>query len=163
MTQIHETKLPGVGTLHDFECQSGDRVGVISHHGDRREIVIYDRYDPDRASDSAALTADEARVFADLLGGTTVTERLDDLRQEIDGLAIDWLPISPHSPYAGKTIGETELRSRTGVSIVALVRGTTPLPAPGPEQMLRADDTAVVVGTVAGIDAAAKLLARRAR
>ncbi len=163
MTQIHETKLPGVGTLHDFECQSGDRVGVISHHGDRREIVIYDRNDPDRASDSAALTADEARVFSDLLGGTTVTERLDDLRQEIDGLAIDWLPISPHSPYAGKSIGETELRSRTGVSIVALVRGNTPLPAPGPEQMLRADDTAVVVGTVAGIDAAAKLLARRAR
>ena len=162
MTQIHETKLPGVGTLHDFECQSGDRVGVISHHGDRREIVIYDPDDPDRVSESAAMTADEARVFADLLGGTTVTERLDNLRQEIDGLAIDWLPISPHSPYAGKTIGETALRSRTGVSIVALVRGNRPLPAPGPGQALLGDDTAVVVGTVAGISAAAKLLSRRA-
>ncbi|NNF56497.1 MAG: cation:proton antiporter regulatory subunit [Acidimicrobiales bacterium] len=163
MTQIHETKLPGVGTLHDFECQSGDRVGVISHHGDRREIVIYDPNDPDRVSESAAMTADEARVFADLLGGTTVTERLDNLRQEIDGLAIDWLPISPHSPYAGTTIGETALRSRTGVSIVALVRGRRPLPAPGPEQALMADDTAVVVGTVEGITAAAKLLSRRPR
>ena len=115
MTQINETKLPGVGTLHDFECQSGDRVGVISHHGDRREVVIYDRGDPDRVSESAAMTADEARVLADLLGGTTVTERLDDLRQDTDGLAIDWLPISPDSRYAGKTIGETALRSRTGL------------------------------------------------
>lgn len=159
MTRINETKLPGVGTLHDFECESGARVGVISHHGDRREVVLYDSADPDRVSESAAMTADEARVLADLLGGTTVTERLDDLRQEIAGLAIDWLPISPHSPYAGKTIGETALRSRTGVSIVALVRGSQPLPAPGPEQALLGDDTAVVVGTVEGIDAAARLLA----
>ncbi len=158
MTQINETKLPGVGTLHDFECQSGDRVGVISHHGDRREVVIYDPDDPERVAESAAMTADEARVLADLLGGTTVTERLDDLRQEIDGLAIDWLPIAPDSRYAGKTIGETALRSRTGVSIVALVRGDQPVPAPGPEQTLLADDTAVVVGTAEGIDAAVKLL-----
>lgn len=162
MTEINETKLPGVGTLHDFECQSGDRVGIISHHGDRREVVIYDQDDPDRVSESAVMTAKEARVLADLLGGTTVTERLDDLRQEIAGLAIDWLPISPHSTYAGRTIGDTGLRSRTGVSIVALVRGDQPLPAPGPDQTLLADDTAVVVGTADGIDAAAKLLTTRA-
>ncbi len=162
MTQINETKLPGVGTLHDFECQSGDRIGVISHHSDRRELVIYDPDDPDRVSESVAMTPDEARVLADLLGGSTVTQRLDDLRQEIAGLAIDWLPISPHSPYADRTIGDTALRSRTGVSIVAIVRGDRPLPAPGPEETLLVDDTAVVVGTPAGIDAAAKLLAPNA-
>lgn len=160
MTEIIETKLPGVGILHDFECQSGPRIGVISHHGDRREIVIYDQDDPDRVSESVSMSADEARVLADLLGGTTVTERLDDLRQEIDGLAIDWLPISADSPFAGRTIGDTELRSRTGVSIVALVRGDRPLPAPGPMDRLVADDTAVVVGTAAGINAAAELLGR---
>lgn len=135
-------------------------MGVISHHGDRREVVIYDPNDPDRVSRSATMNADEARALADLLGGTTVTQRLDDLRQEIDGLAIDWLPISPHSRFVGKTIGDTELRTRTGVSIVALVRGEVPLPAPGPEQLLLVDDTAVVVGTVDGIDAAAELLTR---
>ncbi len=160
MTHINETKLPGLGTLHDFQCQSGDRVGVISHHGDRREVLIYDPNDPDRVSQSVMMSADEARALADLLGGTTVTQRLDDLRQEIDGLAIDWLPISPHSPYAGKTIGDTELRTRTGVSVVALVRGEVQIPAPGPEQAVLVGDTAVVVGTVDGIDAAAKLLSR---
>lgn len=159
MTHINETKLPGVGTLHDFECQSGARVGVISHHGDRRELIIYDPDDPDRVGESVAMTAGETRVLADMLGGTTITERLEDLRQELAGLAIDWLPISPNSPYAGKTIGETALRSRTGVSIVAIVRGDQPIPAPGPEQTLLADDTAVVVGTASGIDATAKLLA----
>ncbi len=159
MTEINETRLPGVGTLHAFGCHSGDRIGVISHHAGRREVVIYDPDDPDRVSETATLTPDEARVLADLLGGTSVTERLDDLRQEIHGLAIDWLPISRHSPYAGRTIGDTALRTRTGVSIVALVRGGKPLPAPGPAQALLVDDTAVVVGTADGINAAALLLA----
>lgn len=159
MTEINETRLPGVGTLHHFECQSGDRIGVITHHAGRREMVIYDHDDPDRVSEAAALTPNEARVLSDLLGGTSVTERLDDLRQEIDGLVIDWLPISPGSSYAGRTIGETELRTRTGVSIVALVRGDQPLPAPGPDEMLRSADTAVVVGTAEGINTAARLLA----
>lgn len=158
MTQINETRLPGVGVLHDFGCQSGDRVGVISHHGDRWQVVIYDPDDAQRVSESVTLTAGEARTLADLLGGTTVTQRLDDLRQEIAGLAIDWLPISGHSPFVGKTIGDTELRSRTGVSIVAIVRGSRPVPAPGPEEVLHAGDTAVVVGTARGIDAATTLL-----
>ncbi len=161
MTEINETKLPGVGTLHDFECHSGDRIGVISRHTDRRELVIYDPDDPDRVGESATMTPDEARILADLLGGTSITERLDDLRQEIAGLAIDWLPISPSSPYVGQSIGDTALRTRTGVSIVALVRGDRPLPAPGPGEVLHADDTAVVVGTADGIDAATELLAAR--
>ncbi len=158
MTEINETRLPGVGTLHDFACDSGDHIGVISHHAERREVVIYDIADPDRVSASASLTADEARVLADLLGGTSVTERLEALRHDIAGLAIDWLPISPHSPYAGRTIGDTELRTRTGVSIVALVRRGEPIPAPGPDQQLHIDDTAVVVGTPEGIDRAAQML-----
>jgi len=158
MTEITETRLPGVGTLHAFGCRSGDRVGVISHHSGRREIVIYDHDDTDRVREAATMTPDEARTLADLLGGNSVTERLDDLRREIHGLAIDWLPFSSVSPYVGRTIGDTALRTRTGVSIVALVRGNQPLPAPGPDETLRAEDTAVVVGTAEGIDAAAVLL-----
>ena len=47
----------------------------------------------------------------------------------------------------GRTIGETQLRRRTGVSIVAMLRGDQTVPSPGPEEVLHADDTAVVVGT----------------
>lgn len=162
MTEIRETRLPGVGTLHDFGSQSGDRIGVISHHADRREVVIYDSADPDRVCASAMLTASEAQVLADLLGGSRITQRLDDLRQEIAGLAIDWLPISPDSPSVGRTIGEMDLRNRTGVTVVALVRADQSIPAPGPDERLRVDDVAVVVGTAEGIDAAAKLLATSA-
>ncbi|MCB0993235.1 MAG: cation:proton antiporter regulatory subunit [Acidimicrobiales bacterium] len=158
MTELIETKLPGVGTIHTFEAESGTRVGVISHHSGRREVAIYHRDDPDCVSESANLSPEEARILADLLGGTTVSQRLDDLRQDIAGLAIDWLPIRDDSPYAGKTIGDTEMRRRTGVSIVALVRNERPIPAPEPDQGLRAGDTAVVVGTPQGINMAIELL-----
>lgn len=159
MTDINETKLPGVGTLRDFVCQTGARIGVLTHHAGRREIIIYDSDDRDRVSACSAMTSDEARLLSDLLGGPNVTHQLDDLRQEIDGLVIDWLPVSADSGYAGGTIGDTRLRTRTGVSIVALVRDEKPIPAPGPEMQLLADDTAVVVGTAEGINAAAALFA----
>lgn len=158
MNEIEQTQLPGVGTLHAFECLSGERIGVISTHADRREVVIYDDDDPDRVCATVSLTPDEARALADILGGITVIERLDDLRQEISGLSIDWLPIAPHSPYAGLTLGDTALRTRTGVSVVAVVRGDRTVPAPGPEEPLLADDTVVVVGTPGGIDRAAQVL-----
>ncbi|MEZ5171544.1 MAG: cation:proton antiporter regulatory subunit [Acidimicrobiia bacterium] len=159
MTQINETQLPGVGVRHDFETISGDKVGIISHHSGRREMVIYDDDDPDSVAETAYLTPEEARTFADLLGSTSIVEHFEDLRQQIQGLALDWLPIDATSRYAGRKLGDTELRAKTGVSIVALVRGDSAIASPGPEETLETDDVAVVVGTSEGIDAAAKLLA----
>jgi TrkA domain protein len=161
MERINETRLPGLGIRHDFECDTGDRVGVISHHGGRRELVIYRTDDPDRVAHSVVLDADEAHSLADILGGTSVTHSFDDLRQNIAGLAIDWLPVVEGSPAAGQAIGATQLRTRTGVSIVALMRGDRPIPAPEPDEVLQVGDTAVVVGTDDGINAAAHLLSDR--
>ncbi len=58
----------------------------------------------------------------------------------------------------GHTIGETELRRRTGVTVIAVVREDETLPAPGPEFALEPGDTAVVVGTPEGIRAAVQRL-----
>lgn len=159
MTEVNETRLPGLGLRHDFECGSGDRLGVVSHHSGRREVMIYDRADPDRVESSVNMSPEEAAVLVDLLGGATIIERFDDLRQHIAGLAIDWLPIGPASRYAGRVLGETALRTRTGVSIVAIVREDSAIPAPGPDDLLLAGDTVVVVGTPEGIDLASELLA----
>jgi TrkA domain protein len=84
--------------------------------------------------------------------------RLAELQQRVEGLAIDWLEIPSGSPYAGRPLGDTQARSRTGTSIVAVLRGEEAIPAPGPEEPLRAGDTAVVVGTPKGIAALTRLL-----
>lgn len=158
MTEITETPLPGVGVRHDFACDSDQRVGVVSHHSGRRDLLLYDRDDPDRVAETVSMSSDEARSLGDLLGGPNIVERLDGLRQQIVGLEIAWLPISPKSPLVGQPLGKSEMRSKTGVSIVAILRGDTPIPAPGPDDVLEGDDVAVVVGTDRGIDDAATML-----
>jgi TrkA domain protein len=56
------------------------------------------------------------------------------------------------SPYVGRALGDTKARTRTRCSIVAIVRETEVLPAPGPADLLRSGDTLVAVGTRDGLD-----------
>ena len=72
--------------------------------------------------------------------------------------AIDWLAIRPGSPFADRTIADTQARSRTGVSVVAVLRDGGAIPAPAPDVRLQAGDTLVVVGTPQGVTALSSLL-----
>ena len=159
MTEIEETSLPGVGRRLEFTGEDGWRIGVIHHRTGRRELFICTPDDPDAVATSLRLSDDESHALADSLGGTSVVEGLADLEQQIEGLAIDWLVVDASSPYAGRTIGDAHVRTRTGVSVVAVVRGDQALPAPGPDHLISAGDTLVVVGTSDGIEAVRGLLA----
>ncbi|HEV3013677.1 MAG TPA: TrkA C-terminal domain-containing protein [Actinomycetota bacterium] len=55
-------------------------------------------------------------------------------------------------------MADTQARSRTGVSIVAIVRGDGAIPAPAPDVGLEPGDTRVVVGTPKGGKDLIKLL-----
>jgi TrkA domain protein len=155
---VNETPLPGVGLRYDFTTRSGRQIGVVSHRSGRRDLLVYDRKDPDTSQEVVQLTEDEADTLAEILGAARIAGRLAELRQRIEGLAIDWLEIPPGSPYAGRPLGDTQARSRTGTSIVAILRGDQAIPAPSPGEPLRAGDTAVVVGTPGGIAALTRLL-----
>ena len=96
-------------------------------------------------------------VFAADLGDRAAPAAVEAFAGE-QGLAIDWLPVDPDSPYVGRSIGDTRTRTRTGVSIVAVVRGEDAIAAPGPEFRLEADDTVVVVGKPRGIEGVVELL-----
>jgi TrkA domain protein len=50
------------------------------------------------------------------------------------------------------------VRSRTGVSIVALIRGDDAIPSPGPSEEMKPGDYLVVVGTPRGIEEVVELL-----
>jgi TrkA domain protein len=158
MVRIEQTALPGVGIRYDFETQEGQRVGIVHHHTGRREVFICPADDPDTAEFTFDLNEDEAHTMVDLLGGSQVVESLAHLQQHIEGLAIDWLAIEDGTPYAGKTIGDARIRTRTGVSVVAALRGKAPHPAPGPEFTVRPGDTLVVVGTPQGIEEVVSIL-----
>ncbi|MGH3729294.1 MAG: cation:proton antiporter regulatory subunit, partial [Micromonosporaceae bacterium] len=96
--------------------------------------------------------------LAELLGTTRVVERLADLERQVDGLTSAQLPIGAGSPYDGRTMGDTRARTRTGASIVAVVRGSDVIASPRPDFIFHNGDVVVVVGTEEGTAAVADIL-----
>lgn len=158
MPRIEETPLPGVGLKHEFTSEHGSRVGVIHHKSGWRELFVCPPYDPDSVAFRLILSDDESHALAETLGGTTVIENLQHLQQRIEGLAIDWLKVDEATPYADRTIGDARIRTRTGVSVVAVIRAEKAHPAPGPAFHIAAGDILVVVGTSEGIKAVKEIL-----
>ena len=69
------------------------------------------------------------------------------------------IPIIAGSPYDGRSLGETQTRTRTGVSIVAVVRAGGILASPTPDFIFHVGDLVVAVGTIEGTTAASELFA----
>jgi TrkA domain protein len=158
--EVEEVKLPGVGVRHDFQTLSGRRVGVISHRSGRHDLLIYDTHDPDSCSEIVHLATDEADTLAELLGAPRIVERLASIPDHFAGLVVEQLPVTPGSPYAGRTLGDTQARTRTGASVVAVLRGDRTLASPAPDFKFEPGDYLVVVGTPEGIEAVARILER---
>jgi TrkA domain protein len=158
MTEVREVELPGVGVRHEFITEGGSRVGVVSHRSGRREVYVGDPDDPDRFKRALRLSEEDARTLAEILGVSRIAVELVQLQQKIEGLAIDWLPVREDSPYAGRPIAAARVRTRTGVSVVAILRGDQAIPAPGPDVEMEPGDYLVVVGTPRGIEQVVEFL-----
>ncbi len=155
---VNETLLPGVGIRYEFVTSSGQRVGLIARRAGKVDVVVYDRHDPDICSEVMTLTPEEADTIAELLGAPRIAERFADLTREIPGLVAAQVALEPGSPFSGRPLGDTRLRTQTGASIVALVRDKSVVAAPRPSDELHAGDVLVLMGTEEGIAAARRLL-----
>jgi TrkA domain protein len=155
---VNETLLPGVGLRYEFDNADGDRIGVIAHRKGDFEFFVYAAADPDRARRVFRLTERESEVMAQILGAPRLVESYADLTKEIPGLEGGQVGVGDRSPFAGRPLGETRARTRTGASIVAIVRGDEVLASPGPAEVLEAGDILVVIGTADGIAAVRHLL-----
>ncbi len=153
MPDISETSLPGIGLRHEFGCAGGTRVGVVSRRSGRKELVVYDRRDPDAVKASVDLSPEEAATLGELLGGSKIVASLRALTEDVEGLTIDWVVLPEH--FVAGPIAERAPRSRTGVTVVAIVRDEVAMPAPGPDEELRPGDTAVIIGTTTGVGSVA--------
>ncbi|GAA0943118.1 TrkA C-terminal domain-containing protein [Nonomuraea longicatena] len=157
--EVEQTALPGIGLRHEFTTQSGRRIGVVSHRTGRRDLVIYDKSDPDQACEAVKLNDEEADALCELLGAPRIVQRLNELHRQVEeGLVSLQLPILPDGPYAGRTMGEARIRTRTGASVVAVVRAGRVFASPGPDFGLDGGDVVVVVGTPEGTSAASDIL-----
>lgn len=156
---MEQVQLPGIGVRHDLVTEGGRRIGVVSYRSGARDLAVFDPEDPDAPLDQVALTDAEAEALAEILGASLMLGQLAGLREQAAGLLTEQLSLPAGSPYTGRPLGETRARTRTGVSIVAVLREGNVFPSPGPDFGLATGDVLVVVGTRHGLDAAAQLLA----
>lgn len=156
--EVKEVLLPGVGLRYEFENHDGDRIGVVARRTGDFEVVLYAAADPDQARSVFRLTEEEADALAQILGAPRIAERFADLTREVPGLDAGQVPVRAGSPYVDRPLGDTQARTRSGASIVAIVRDEEVLPSPGPAEPLRAGDILVVIGTADGIRRVTQIL-----
>lgn len=155
--QVESRVLPGIGVCQELQLHDGRRLGIVTRRNGHRDIVVYDE-DGDGAADTITLDEREADVIAELLGAPQLVTRLADLQRTVDAVVTEQLPIPDSSPYAGRALGDTQARTRTGASIVAVLRDGTTHASPGPDFPLEAGDFVVTVGTREGLDHVARIL-----
>jgi TrkA domain protein len=158
MADIQETPLPGVGTRYDFETKEGSRIGVISHHGGRRDLLIYDEDDPDLCAVTMRFNKEDGRTLGELLGATHLEENDNPIQQAIGGLAIDWITVGPDWTCRGETIAALGVRARTGLTVIAAIRNEEVIPMPPADFTLYSGDTVLLAGKPEHFEQAIALL-----
>ena len=85
-------------------------------------------------------------------------KRLDELSQFLAGTTTDTVLIVEDSPAVGKNLEELQLRSRSGVTIIAAVRNGTSTYNPGTDFRLASGDVLVLLGSHKELDQATQIL-----
>jgi CPA2 family monovalent cation:H+ antiporter-2 len=70
------------------------------------------------------------------------------------------IKVHPNAPQVGRTLADTQMRKRYGVSVVAIQRGVQTLVAPKPEQVIFPKDELLVLGTDDQIDTLRPIIER---
>jgi TrkA domain protein len=157
---VHQTRLPGIGSRYSFTSIRGTRLTVIRHNDGLSEIYVFARPHPEKPQAIVQLEDDESRQLGAILGGAYDRPKIiEDLELALGELAIEWIPVPPESPAIGHTLAECGLRARTGITIIAILREPQPIAGAQPYHMIEQDDTLVTVGTLGQYPAFRRLLA----
>ncbi|MBP2412525.1 TrkA domain protein [Arthrobacter stackebrandtii] len=158
---IEETPLPGIGVRRELRLATGRRVGVVTHRDGHTELILSRVDDPDACAASIPLSADEASTLGQLLGSAQLVAQLTAEQEDVSGISTHQIMIRKGTAFAGRPLGDTQMRTRTGTSIVALLRGDDVIASPRPGEILKVDDLVVIVGTDNGLADAALILQSR--
>lgn len=146
LSGVVDRTLPGIGHRYDLSSDDGTRVVVVVHHSGRRDLYVFTS-GGDEPDDAVTLTDSQARTLGAILGGAYFKPAVvEELEAVIGGLVIDWVTLQARSRGVGRTIGELEIRRRTGITVVAILRDHVPHLAPDPTERLAADDQLVIAG-----------------
>ncbi|CAL9534620.1 cation:proton antiporter regulatory subunit [Streptomyces sp. NPDC057245] len=152
------TPLPGIGVRYDLVTRERRKLSVVAEPDGVRTLSAYRKDDPDDCALAVRLDAGEAAAVVEALRPAHHSPSL--LSTTELGLVAERIGLSSTSYWNGRLLGDTRMRTETGVSIVAVLRRAEALPSPGPDFRLAGGDTLIVIGTREGVDTAAEILGR---
>ncbi|MCW2955347.1 MAG: potassium transporter TrkA [Thermoleophilia bacterium] len=145
MIGISEQPLPG-GRSFQLDTSGGRKVVAVVHDDGMRELHLYNKggHEP---SASMRLDDDDARRLGAVLSGTRFRPAIPaSVAGRLGDLVVDWVRIDAGSSVAGHSLEALDLHRRTGMTVIAIVRGTQTIPSPAADTTIEVGDRVVVVG-----------------
>ncbi len=144
---LRSVNLPGVGTKYEFETDKGDIVAIFFTK--TGTIQMYTLQQGCHTPSAAEMTPMEARRLGNILTGAIIEAESESV--EIAFSALADLRITIHTyiipkPVAGKTIEDLQIRTKTGVTVIAVSRRDKNIINPTPSFVFETGDAVVVIG-----------------
>ncbi len=157
--ELKETRLPGVGVRWSMTLASGSRVTVIQHINGDREVYVHRRSHDDEPAVVLELHNNESRQLGALLAGAYERPRIvDELEMALQEFQIEWIKVPNGSWVNGRQLAEYSFRKRTGVTVIAILRGSESVAGAQPDDVIRDGDTIVVAGKAGQFSVVRRLL-----
>lgn len=158
MVNIEESELPGVGKKYTLTgTESGDTFAIIVHIGGRREVYRFPK-GKDECDAVFEFGDEEAKKAGAILSGAYFTpQATEKLEMALKGIVIEWVDVKAGAPLAGSSLRDAQLRTRTGITVIAVLRAGTTHANPPPEFDVRPGDTIVAVGLPEQVQALRRL------
>jgi TrkA domain protein len=140
-------ELPGLGTKFELETEKGDKIAVIFLNSGRNQLYLLEK---GRAAPQVAdLSPAEARRLGSVLTGAVIEAEKEAV--EIGFSALQDMRIRVHTyiarrNLAGKCIGDLQIRTRTGATLVAVSRQGKNVINPSPDFTFQEGDILLIIG-----------------
>ncbi|QLD86214.1 cation:proton antiporter regulatory subunit [Natronomonas halophila] len=143
---VYESDLPGVGKKFEVEIGDDERLVIVIHNTGKREV--FHRVGEADSEKLFDLSDRLARQVGSILEGAHFQPvKSDTTETMLDGDSLlEWVNVAEGSDIVGKTLDELDFRNETGASVVSIQRDDTTESNPGPETVIQAGDTLIILG-----------------
>lgn len=141
------SELPGIGKRHSFVTARGNQIVVITHIHGHREIYYFEHPDDDEPQLSLKISDEETRQLGAILLGVDYQPVSEDRMQILlEGIRMEWFSVLPGSCLVDESIGKSQIRARTGATIIGIKRGEEVMGSPSVDEIIRVGDMLLVIG-----------------
>jgi TrkA domain protein len=140
-------ELPGLGTKFELETEKGDKIAVIFLNSGRNQLYLQEK--GNESPQVVDLSPSEARRLGSVLSGAVIEAEKEAV--EIGFSALSDLRIRVHTyiarkNLAGRCIGDLQIRTRSGATLIAVSRQGKNVINPPPSFTFQEGDILVIIG-----------------